>query len=428
MKKQRIILSLVIALAVCLQMAVVSFAASTTLYFSEHDVDLGDSVTVTVTFRGSDISGVQFNIDYDSSVLTYKSSSGTGSTSYNGGKTVSNLDSGSTDSYSVNFVFTANAKGSSQITVNGVKVSDSNGDAINGFEGASAKLNVVSASGTEKPEESTTEKQTEEKTTEKATESTTDRPLKSGEIALGGRIFTLVDDSAFVDAPDGFDETYSDFNGNKILTYTSKDKSQQIVCIMDEDNQKSFALFDDVSDTFSEYLELKSAALPIVLIPAKDSVIPDGFKPVNIEVGGLEIVAYDNEQFKANGICLIYGLSTEEGKANLYVYDTSNGTLQKYYNINTPAPKQEETTQPVTEAVTQADIESSIPLSKAAMIKIICAVSVVLLASLIAIVTLAVKLRKKDSPDGYDDNGDDEIYVADDEEDEDQGDIYFTRQ
>lgn len=423
MKKQRIILSFIVALAVCFQMAVVSFAASTTLYFSEHDVDLGDNVTVTVTFRGGDISGVQFNIDYDSTVLTYKSSSGTGSTSYNGGRTVSNLDSGTTDSYSVNFVFTANGKGSSQVSVNNVKVSDGNGDAISGFDGASARLNVVSASTTEKQTEATTEKSTE-KATEKQEEKTTENAnLKHGEISIGGVVYRLVDDSAFVDAPDGFDETYSDYKGEKILTYTSKDKSQQIVCIMDSEGRKSFALFDDEKDSFSEYLIIKSEALPIVLLAANSSVIPEGFKPVNIDVGGFEIVAYENEQFKANGICLIYGLSTNDGRANLYIYDKNDGTLQKYYSVNTPAPKAEESTQPVTEAATEntSDSADSIPLEKATMIKIICAVSLMLVAALIAVVTLAVKLKRKGGSDE-----DDVIYVSDD--DSDGSDIYFTEQ
>lgn len=422
MKKQRILFAFIIALAFCLQMAVVSSAASTTLYFSEHEVDLGDEVTVTVTFRGGDIAGVGFNIDYDSSVLTYKGASGSGTTLYDNGKTVSNLESGTTDSYTVDFVFTANGKGSSQITINDVKVSDGNGDPIRGFDGASAKLEVVSAN---KPEEESTTKAEEKTTEEKTTEETSKKSEKPGEITLGGRTYTLVDDSAFVDAPDGFDETYSDYKGSRILTYTSKDKAQQIVCIMDDEGTKSFALFDDEKDTFSEYLIIRSESVPIILLAAKDNMIPSGFTPVNIEIGGDEIVAYENEQFKTNGICLIYGLSSSEGKAGLYIYDTNEGTLQKYYNVNTPAaPKaEEENTQTTTEAVIEAnnDVEDNIPLKKSTMIKIICAVSAVLVAALIAVVTLAVKFRKKSSVN--ENEGEEIVYVT---QDDDGNDIYFT--
>mgnify|MGYP002624489451 CR=1 FL=1 len=423
MKKQGIILSLIIALVLCIYMATVSFAASTTLYFSENEVELGDTVTVTVTFRGDDIAGVMFNIDYDTSVLTYKSASGSGSTSYNGGKAVSNLDSGTTDSYSVDLVFTANAKGSSQISVNGVKVSDGNGDAISGFDGASARLNVVSAeTTTEKQEEKTTEK--EETTSAKEETTTKSQSEKPGEITLGSKTYTLVDDSAFVDAPDGFDETYSDYNGNRILTYTSKDKAQQIVPVIDADNHRSFLLFDDEKDIFSEFIEIKSAALPIILIAAKDGIIPEGFTPVNVKIGDNEILAYENEEFKENGICLIYGLNTEEGKANLYIYDTKDGTLQKYFNVNTPEAKPAETTKPAEEVETTeavSDFESNIPLSKSTMIKIICAVSVMLLAAVIAVLTLAIKLKNKNSNEE-----DEEIVILSENEDEDENDPYYT--
>lgn len=395
MKKSRIILSVIVALIFCLQAAFMSFAASTTLYFSENEVDLGDTVTVTVKFSGDDIAGVEFNIDYDSSVLTYKSSSGSGSTSYNGGKTVSYLENGSTDSYSVSFVFTANGKGSSQISVNGVKVSDGNGNAVGGFDGASAKLSVVS-------EEKTTEKQTEkatektsEKATEKANEEETEKQEKKGEITLNGKTYILAEDSALVEAPDGFDETYSDYKGNRILTYTSKDKSQQIVCLIDENGKKSFALFDDEKDTFSEFISVESNKLSLILTPAGEGIIPDGFTPVNIKIGENEIVAYENAEFKANGIYLVYGIGSD-GKAGLYIYDSKDGTIQRYLDIF--SAEDETTTQSAAEEVTQPTDESKIPLKTETMIKIICAVSVLLLASLIAVVTLAVKLKRTVSP------------------------------
>ena len=416
MKKTRIILSIAIAFIICLEMSVMSFAAGTTLIFSKNNVELGDDVTVTVRFSGKDIAGVEFNIDYDSTVLTYKSAGGSGSTSYSGGKAISNLDSGSTDSYTVSFVFTANAKGSSTISVSGVKVADGEGNPVSGFDGAAAKLNVVSAeTTTEKETEKENEKENEKETTEKT-------QANKGEITLDGKTYSLVDDSAFVDAPDGFDETYSDYKGEKILTYTSKDKSQQIVCIMNEDGKKSFALFDDEKDTFSAYIQLSEPELPILLIAAKEGIIPEGFTPVNITVNENEIVAYESEEFKSNGIYLIYALNLNNGKAGLYVYDSNDATVQRYYKLSASQPKEDEetTSEPVIEAAEETEV-NEISVKKETMIKIICALGVLLLAALIAVVTLAVKLKKKSSI--YNDS---DMYIIDEDDNDDNDDTYYS--
>ena len=409
MKKQRILVSVIIAFIICLEMSILSFAGGTTLIFSKNNVELGNDVTVTVRFSGKNIAGVEFNISYDSTILKYKSAVGSGSTSYNGGKVISNCDSGSTDSYSVSIVFTAEKAGSTTISVSGVKVADNEANPISGFDGAAATLTVVSA---EKP----TEKETE-KTTAKEEEKTTKAEAKAGEITLNGKTYSLIDDSAFVDAPDGFDETYSDYNGEKILTYTAKDKSQLIAPIMDEDGKKSFALFDDEKDTFSEYIQLSSAELPVLLIAAKEGIIPEGFTPVNIKVNDTEIVAYENEEFKANGIYLIYALSLDNGRAGLYVYDGNDATIQKYYKLSELPAEEETTTEPATEPV-EKPVENEVPLEKATMIKIICALAVLLLAALIAVVTLAVKLKKKSA--AYNDT---DMYII---EEDGNDDTYYT--
>ncbi|MBE6836174.1 MAG: hypothetical protein E7515_08015 [Ruminococcaceae bacterium] len=404
MKKARLIISVLVAFIICLNVSLVAFAASTTIAFSQNNVELGDSVTVTVRFSGSNIAGVQFSISYDSSILTYKSCSGA---SFNGGTAVWYDDNSSASSHSVSFVFKANKVGSTTIQVSSVLVSDNAGDKINGFSGAAATLKVVPEETTTKAPETTTKAPatttrapetttrrdsttTTASTTENTTETTT-KP-KDDKVVLNGKTYTLVDDSAFVDAPDGFDETYSDYKGNRILTYTSKDKTQQIVCIEDEDGKKSFALFDDESDSFSEYIRIKSESLPLVLLAAKKNSIPESYKPVNIKINDKEIAAYQNDEFKAKGLYLLYALSLKDGNSSLYVYDENDGSIQKYYGLSVKESEPETTTEPTT----QADPDNNIGMKKTTMIKAICALAVVLLASIIAVVTLAVKLRKRE--------------------------------
>jgi len=410
MKRFKTVLITAIALLLCMQMCIIAFAGAT-MSFSKSNVKVGDSVTVTVTVSGKNIAGVQFNINYDSSMLTLKSCSD----SSGGGKVMWYHDSGSVSSHSTTFVFSANKTGRTYIGTSGMLVSDSNADPISGFSDQGANLTISSEETTTKAPETTTKKQEtttrrqetttrrEESTTkETTTETTTEKP-KNDEITLGGKTYKLVDDSAFVNAPDGFDETYSDYKGEKILTYTSKDKSQQIVCVMDEDGKKIFALFDDEKDSFSEFIKIKSESLPLVMLTAKDNVLPESYLPVNIEIKEQKITAYQNEEFKAKGLYLIYAMNLNDGKSALYVYDDNDKTIQRYYGLDvTP---EETTTQPTTEAVKTE--EDGIPLKKQTMIKAICALGVLLLAAFIAIITLAIKLKKKVGSD------DDELYIID---------------
>jgi hypothetical protein len=407
-----------------MQVAVTCFAASTTISFSKSNVKIGDEVTVTVRFSGSDIAGVQFSISYDSSILTYKSCSGA---TYSGGTAVWYDDSSSVSSHSVSFSFKANKTGSTTISVSNVSVANSSGNPISGFSGAAATMTVSSnetttAATTTKAPETTTKKQEtttkKQETTTKKEETTTETTTeeeKDNEITLNSKVYTLVDDSAFVDAPDGFDETYSDYKGGKILTYTSKDKSQQIVCLMDADGKKIFALFDDEKDSFSEYIKIKSSTLPLILVTPKEGVIPSSYSSVKVKINDNEVSAYQNEEFKAKGLHLIYALNLDDGKAGLYVYDGNDKTIQRYYGLSVNAPDPETTTE---EKTTEAQKTQDIPFEKSTMVKLICALGVLLLAAFIAIVTLAIKLKKKG--ENADDVG---MRII---EKDDDGNIYFS--
>ena len=403
MKKTKILLTFAVILAIIFQTALFAFAG-TTLYFSSSNVELGNNVTVTVKFSGSDIAGVQFNISYDSTVLTYKSCSGGDSASFSGGKVVSYLNSGSTLSYSVSLVFTANAVGSTTVRVTGVGVSDSNGNALGGFDGQAATLSVSSpataapaattaapAATTKASTASTTKASSPSVTTSApagvtAAGETTTTVITNNKVALlDGKEYQFVDDSAFVDPPTGFNETYSDYAGNQILTYTSIDGSQKIVCLMDEQTNKFFALFDDETDTFSDYILLNSANIPLIILKANENDIPSGFTETQITIGDKTITAYESDSFKENGYYLVYALNSQ-GISGFYRYDKTDGTFQRF-DAGSLA---------VTETTTaELTADDKIPITKVNLLRILCAVGAVLILSLIAVITLAVKLKKR---------------------------------
>jgi len=395
MKKAKIIISFITAIILCSQLFFVSFASSTTIYFSKNEVEEGDTVTVTVKFSGDDIAGIQFDLGYDTDVLSVQDSSGG---SYSNGRFTWYDPNGSVSEHSFSVTFKATNSGSSQISASNVIVSDNNAKKISDFSGASAKLTVVGAQD-EKPTEKATEskqdsadKKQEEKTTEKVTEEKNETDGKT--VMFNGNEYYFAEDSAFVDAPEGFDETYSDYKGTRILTYTSTDKSQQIVCLVDENGKQTFALFDDESDTFSPFITVKSKEISLVILKPGADILPDGFTIAKAEIGENEVTVFENEQFKKENLCLVYALNAK-GEAGLYIYDRQAGTFVKYIGFNTTLPEEESSEAPVEETV-EPKQEEKTTSKQSLLIKVICVLAVLLAAALIAVITLIIKFRKRE--------------------------------
>lgn len=123
---------------VCSLFSFEAFAASAVIGFSKNTVDVGDSVTVSVSVKGNNMTGADLNITYNQDVLTYVSGAD------NGGAGVlkivdMTLEEATSKSYSI--TFKAAKAGSAQISVSGA-VSDGI-PATDVSVGASATLNVV---------------------------------------------------------------------------------------------------------------------------------------------------------------------------------------------------------------------------------------------------------------------------------------------
>lgn len=142
----KILLSAVVSLAVlCSVLCINVFAEGTYISFSKNSLSVGDTVTVTVTFSADEaIYGVQCAVNYDSSVLEYKSGAGSG-----GAGTVSIVESPQGDKkYSCSLTFSAKAAGSSAVSLADCVISTmgSSGATEKGIKGSSATLTVKDAS------------------------------------------------------------------------------------------------------------------------------------------------------------------------------------------------------------------------------------------------------------------------------------------
>lgn len=332
--------SLIIIAVMCMQLSIYAFASNACIILSSSTTTVGDNVLVTVKLRGDNIAGAQFSIHYDENLLKYTGCSGSGSTSYNAGNVVSYLDNGSTSTYYVKLNFEALEPGKANIKISNINVSDDSGNPLNGFSEQAAFLSIEPQATTEVPKkEPVTEKKTAQnqnskpnttKPVEKNTETTdetifNDNPLK---ITINNEEYEIVDDSAFVTPPNGFNESTTIYNGMNILSYTSADGNYILICVIAPSGEKSFFFFNPMEKTFSKYVQVSFDSYLFTPL-ALPTIYDESYEKITISLNETSIEALTTENMKSNGFYLIYGLN-KDGVASFFLYDEQEHTIQRY--------------------------------------------------------------------------------------------------
>jgi hypothetical protein len=110
------------------------------------------------------------------------------------------------------------------------------------------------------------------------------------------------------------------------LVYKVNDQTITLVGLKDNDGNISLYRYDDKK--YSPYLELVGEKIILINVTnIKD--IPDGYKETKLKINDIEYIAY---QKNSSTHYLVYGTNLDNGKNNIYVYETSEKTLQLYDN------------------------------------------------------------------------------------------------
>ncbi len=129
-----VVISLVVVMFIACMFINVN-AASARLSFSDPTVTVGNNVSVVVTINGSDISGYQMNVSYDTGFLKFvsaKGNSGNFTHTHNTGvvRVVDYLGSGSTSKMTFTLTFKTLKTGTTKLNPSGYNFSSGNGDDI----------------------------------------------------------------------------------------------------------------------------------------------------------------------------------------------------------------------------------------------------------------------------------------------------------
>lgn len=148
-------------------------------------------------------------------------------------------------------------------------------------------------------------------------------PIK---VKIDKKEYTVVRKKSQLTAPDNYEQTTVKINEEDIPAFKSKITKYTLVALKDTEGNQELYIYDNGKYTL--YKEFGFSKIRLFPMELESSKIPKNYKKTKIKYNDQDIVAYKlNENSK---YALIYGMNIETGKTNIYMYDSSEDTLQRY--------------------------------------------------------------------------------------------------
>lgn len=249
------------------------------------EVQVGETVTATVTINGDSLASYSIQLEYPMTYLeTSQGADGVVPISGEGPKTFT-------------FTFKAKENGTAHIETSGYQMYNADG----------VQLSIMHAGGNVV----IGEVQQDE-----------------GQIVIGGETYTFVNEYKLPKAPEGYVLSYVNYGEKSIYAYQAPNQNLKVVCLQNAEWEKKWFVFDEETQSFSPFVEYNLEGISYVVINKPDDLeLPDGFTESNLTLKGSQIVAYTDGT--DNGLFLVAALNPT-GRLGLYFYDTDEGTFTRY--------------------------------------------------------------------------------------------------
>lgn len=147
-------------------------------------------------------------------------------------------------------------------------------------------------------------------------------------VTIDGKEFTVVRKIEDIELPGTFTVGTIEINGEAVPALYSDITNLTLVALKDQDGKIALYSYNQEKNTYTHYFE--TVFEQIVLYP-KDmpkNLIPNGYKKTAIEIEGNTIEAY---KLPGSDFALLYALNVQTNEEGLYLYDTKENTVQRYY-------------------------------------------------------------------------------------------------
>jgi len=219
-------------------------------------------------------------------------------------------------------------------------------------------------------------------------------------VTMNGLQYAIAHEASTLTVPAGFIQTESSYAGRKILTFKSQAGELYLAWLSAAQGTGAWYVYDAATESFTPYTAVTPNTGSFVLLdmPA-GTVIPEGFSTVasSIDILGVSTLAYAATA-EGSEFYLVYAMGPN-GNAGFYIYDQSQGTLQRYFtagDVQVMVPVEDEDT----DTDDRPDDKSKNSLRDNLLTYVLAGVAVLLLVC--GVVLLIVILRKPSRADESD--------------------------
>ena len=209
------------------------------------------------------------------------------------------------------------------------------------------------------------------------------------QVEVDGKELTVADTQPDVALPDGFVWDSADFGGMQVAAAKNEKSGLTLLYLRDpETAQGALYLYDAENKSFAPFrpLTVAGGVYTLLDIPA-DMAAPAGTVAGEVTIGEQTVPAWLYEDTAQADFSVVYA-TAPDGRTGLYVYDSTDGSMQRYRATTLPADTAPE--QPTGNALTRFFTAYRTPILLGAAVLAGAALLVV------AIVLLVMLLRKPD--------------------------------
>ncbi len=347
MKKGKRIIGILLAILLVCGLSVGVMAASVTTSISgSTNVTVGQSFTVNVVFRGSgaNIGSLDASITYDTSKLTCTAINSSSTTNDTGGKVIiSYYNMDGVSSLQVSLTFTAKTAGSASVRASISTCTDQDVHNIGSVSGASATVTVKtpasSSQQSSKPQSSQASSKPQYSRPSSSAQSSS-APVEEPQdttirVTADGQEKIVVNSLIGIEIPEGFEVRQDEYRGQTvdILHHTSQD--MLLMYLTDADGANGgYYRFNRAADTFYPFVRILVGGARYTLLNLPSNIkVPNGWE----ETAEGVMPAYQSTDKAYQGFYLIFA-ANEQGQEGFYLYDSVEGTVQRYVQSSGYAP------------------------------------------------------------------------------------------
>jgi len=157
-------------------------------------------------------------------------------------------------------------------------------------------------------------------------------------VKINNKEYTLMRKEQDLQEPTSYTKTTLKIDDNEVFAYYNEKTKTYLVILKDDKGVLDYYIYKDGKYTL--YKEFKVGNIVLSLID-DNSVIPSSYTKTTIDYNDSKISVYYKKQDKnttyasddKSPFYLVYGTNIETGETSLYMYDSEEGTLQRYNDL-----------------------------------------------------------------------------------------------